>query len=156
MLTVDMLTHSFRKNMGRATLLTGDNDFKPLIDALVQDGMLVNLWYPPDETSRELIDAADARTPLTMLALHDLLLDESKARFTIPNRANLKPNSLALGEPLHTWKHSDRKQCALFHWKDYYVVKEHDSLNTLHINHPNLELLRYFCWESLHIKVPEF
>ena len=66
MLTVDMLTHSFRKNMQRTTLLTGDNDFKPLIDALVQDGMFVNLWYPPEETSRELMQAADGRTPLSM------------------------------------------------------------------------------------------
>src|SRR5277367_4656558 len=39
LITVDMLTHSFRKNMDEAILLTGDLDFKPLIDALVQDGM---------------------------------------------------------------------------------------------------------------------
>lgn len=66
MLTVDMLTHAFRKNMHQATLLTGDNDFKPLIDALVQDGLFVTLMYPPDETSRELMQAADARTPWTI------------------------------------------------------------------------------------------
>ena len=37
MIAVDMLTHSFRRNMQRATLLTSDLDFKPLIDALVQE-----------------------------------------------------------------------------------------------------------------------
>jgi uncharacterized LabA/DUF88 family protein len=52
--------------MHQATLLTGDNDFKPLIDALVQDGLFVTLMYPPDETSRELMQAADARTPWTI------------------------------------------------------------------------------------------
>lgn len=46
MIAVDMLTHSFHKNMDEATLLTGDLDFKPLIDALVLNGMYVSLWYP--------------------------------------------------------------------------------------------------------------
>jgi len=55
MIAVDMLTHTFRRNMHEATLLTGDNDFKPLVDALVHDGMFVTLWYPPDETSKELM-----------------------------------------------------------------------------------------------------
>jgi uncharacterized LabA/DUF88 family protein len=32
MIAVDMLTHPFRHNMHQTTLLTGDNDFKPLID----------------------------------------------------------------------------------------------------------------------------
>ncbi|MBD2254416.1 NYN domain-containing protein [Nostoc parmelioides] len=38
MIAVDMLTHSFQKNMDEATLLAGDLDFKPLIDALVLNG----------------------------------------------------------------------------------------------------------------------
>jgi len=36
MLTVDMLTHTFQRNMRSATLLTGDGDFKPLVDALAK------------------------------------------------------------------------------------------------------------------------
>ena len=38
-----MLSHAHRKNMHKTTLLTGDLDFKPLVDALVQDGMFVTL-----------------------------------------------------------------------------------------------------------------
>jgi uncharacterized LabA/DUF88 family protein len=73
MLTVDMLTHTFRRNMDAATLLTGDVDFKPLIDALVQNGMYVTLWYPPGETSLELQRAADTRRPLTLTTLRGYL-----------------------------------------------------------------------------------
>lgn len=43
MIAVDMLTHSFRGNMDKATLLTGDLDFKPLVDALIQQGMYITL-----------------------------------------------------------------------------------------------------------------
>ena len=43
MIAVDMLMHSFNRNMHRATLLASDLDFKPLLDALVQAGMHVTL-----------------------------------------------------------------------------------------------------------------
>ena len=74
MLTVDMLSHTFRRNMLSATLLTGDGDFKPLLDALVEMGMFVTLWYPADETSSELIQAADARIKLGWYDLQSILL----------------------------------------------------------------------------------
>lgn len=73
MIAVDMLTHSFRRNMHEATLLTGDLDFKPLIDALVHEGMFVTLWYPPGETAKELIAAADRSRTLNVREIHDAL-----------------------------------------------------------------------------------
>jgi uncharacterized LabA/DUF88 family protein len=73
MIAVDMLTHSFRRNMHEATLLTGDLDFKPLIDALVQEGMFVTLWYPPGETSKELIAAADRSERFSIRSVYDAL-----------------------------------------------------------------------------------
>jgi uncharacterized LabA/DUF88 family protein len=66
MLAVDMLTHSFRKNMHSATLLASDLDFRPLIDALVYEGMKVSLWYPHGETNEELIFAADVKSKMTL------------------------------------------------------------------------------------------
>jgi uncharacterized LabA/DUF88 family protein len=85
MITVDMLTHAFRRNMQHCTLLTGDLDFKPLIDALVSDGMTVTLWYPPKRTSRELIAAADQRRQLDVRSLYDSLRAASKQLFTLPD-----------------------------------------------------------------------
>ena len=70
-ITVDMLTHSYRKNMQQATLLTGDLDFKPLIDALVQDGMWVTLWYEKATTNPELIYAADSSGDLNIQNIYD-------------------------------------------------------------------------------------
>jgi uncharacterized LabA/DUF88 family protein len=85
MLTVDMLTHSFRRNMQRATLFTGDQDFKPLVDALVLEAMFVTLWYPPGETNPELIAAADSRMPMQFGGLTTLLTPESRERFKLPD-----------------------------------------------------------------------
>jgi uncharacterized LabA/DUF88 family protein len=92
MIAVDMMNHTFRHNMDVATLLTGDVDFKPLVDALVRDGMYVTLWYPPGETGRELLDAADARLPLNLDSLASALTQESRERFMIPTAASYGNN----------------------------------------------------------------
>jgi uncharacterized LabA/DUF88 family protein len=42
-IAVDMLMHTVRHNMHETTLLAGDQDFKPLVNALVQEGMYINL-----------------------------------------------------------------------------------------------------------------
>lgn len=69
MIAVHMLTHSFRRNMEKTTLLTGDLDFKPLIEALVQDGMYVTLWFDNASASKELIYSADSQRELSVLTL---------------------------------------------------------------------------------------
>ncbi len=58
-IAVDMLTHSYKKNMDKATLLAGDLDFLPLVEALVKDGMYVNLWYCDFSVAKDLVFAAD-------------------------------------------------------------------------------------------------
>jgi uncharacterized LabA/DUF88 family protein len=154
MLTVDMLTHSFRKNMHRATLLTGDNDFKPLIDALVQDGMFVTLMYPADETSQELMQAADARFALTMLRLHDFLTVEGKRLFAIPERQVLG-SSVGTGTHIRGWE-QDGEEFGLHKRLDEFIVTKNQKITNdwLHIKHGSLDLLRYFCRESMGIHVP--
>jgi hypothetical protein len=154
MLTVDMLTHAFRKNMHKATLLTGDNDFKPLIDALVQDGMFVTLWYPTGETSAELMQAADARKPLNIAVLHQLLTSTSQAAIKIPHAYHQRPD-INHGQQITSWT-SEAKEHALFKdGQEFIVTKEHDALNKLCIRHHNYELLRVYANETFGIHLPE-
>jgi len=156
MLTVDLLTHTFRKNMHRATLLTGDNDFKPLVDTVVQDGMYITLWYPPDETSRELIHSADASKKLSMNYLKKLMTEESAVRFNLPDQQNHHGLRFPSLNPREIWGSNDRKKCMLYENNgEFIATKEQDKVNTLHITHKNLDLLRYYCKESLDINVPE-
>jgi len=72
-IAVDMLLHAFRGNMHRATLLAGDIDFVPLLEALVREGMQVNLWHP-EQAARELMSAADETSLLHWGTLSSVLL----------------------------------------------------------------------------------
>lgn len=84
MIAVDMLTHSFKRNMHRAILLTSDLDFTPLVNALVHEGMFVTLWYPPKDTHADLIAAADGKIPLRIDSVYDYLASDSKRLFSVP------------------------------------------------------------------------
>jgi len=88
MIAVDMLNHSFRKNMSRATLLTSDLDFKPLIDALVDNGMYINLWYPINKTNQELIQSADSSRKLDLPAIFSYTTSDFQKSNYIPNSSN--------------------------------------------------------------------
>jgi hypothetical protein len=153
MLTVDMLTHAFRRNMHKATLLTGDNDFKPLLDALVQDGMFVSLLYPPDETSRELMQAADARWPLNMQTIEGFLLDDSRPLFDVPKR-QMHHQPTATGTNISTWTQEGLQHTLNELNGEYLVIQVQNPNNAFHISHKDLDLLKYFCKESLKIDVP--
>ncbi|MBU2445481.1 MAG: NYN domain-containing protein [Bacteroidetes bacterium] len=88
MIAVDMLNHSFRKNMSKATLLTSDLDFKPLIEALVDNGMYINLWYPLNRTNIELIQSADSSKKLDLHAVYDYCTPSFKQSHYIPKGSN--------------------------------------------------------------------
>ncbi|MBW2044706.1 MAG: NYN domain-containing protein [Deltaproteobacteria bacterium] len=87
MIAVHMLTHSFRRSMQQAYLLTGDLDFKPVIDAMVTDGMHVVLWYEKTTTSKDLIYSADENMPITVRKLYEWSTDDFKKRYTRMPRA---------------------------------------------------------------------
>jgi uncharacterized LabA/DUF88 family protein len=80
MIAVDMMIHTIRRNMNEASLLAGDADFAPLLNALSNEGMFVTLVHPP-RASKDLLAAADARQALTVTQVHAWLEDSSRARF---------------------------------------------------------------------------
>ncbi len=120
MIAVDMLTHTFRGNMDRATLIASDLDFKPLLDALVREGMFVELRYPPLETNQDLINAADHRIPLAIDTVYAILSQDSQDLLALPTR----------------------RQCTK---KGY----DH-STSIIVQNHPSLGEVRYKYYENRH------
>jgi uncharacterized LabA/DUF88 family protein len=68
-LAVDMLTHSFYKNMDMAVLLAGDRDFRPAVEFIVSRGTLVKVAYHPRYSSRPLARAADNEMEIDITAL---------------------------------------------------------------------------------------
>lgn len=63
---VECLTHAFRKNVWHVSLLVGDLDFKPLVDALIDLGIHVHVVYEPKSGARPLYRAADVARPITL------------------------------------------------------------------------------------------
>jgi uncharacterized LabA/DUF88 family protein len=59
LLAVDMLTHAHNDNMTHAILVTGDLDFRPVVEAVVWQGVFVQIWYEQSTASKELLRAAD-------------------------------------------------------------------------------------------------
>lgn len=84
MIAIDILRHSFRKNMHKATLLAGDLDFKPLLDALVLEGMFVKLMYEKNSTSDDLIFSADALERISIKQLYTYTSDKFKSKYKLP------------------------------------------------------------------------
>lgn len=87
LIAVDMLTHTHRKNMHRLTFVSGDQDFAPLLEAVVRDGMYVELLYPLGHTSQDLIHFADVAKPMDVDYLHSISTRAFKQRNTLPDRS---------------------------------------------------------------------
>ena len=86
LIAVDMLTHTHRRNMHRLTFLTGDQDFAPLVEAVVREGMYVQLWFPLGHTSQDLKQFADDARPLDAEFLLGMATEHSQRHHALPTR----------------------------------------------------------------------
>jgi len=85
LISVDMLTHAYRKNMDKVVFIAGDQDFRPLLEAVTREGMYVELKYFPDSISEELLDAADSREPFGLDDLYRYFGQEFRSKNPLPN-----------------------------------------------------------------------
>ena len=84
LLAVDALTHSFNKNMDHVALLTGDLDFRPLVERLIYLGTYVELWYVPKSTTQELYWAVDVGQAITPVKFHQWSTRRFQQEYPIP------------------------------------------------------------------------
>ncbi len=69
LLAVDMLTHAQRQTTKSVTLLAGDLDFKPVVEAVVELGVTVTVAFEPRSGSVDLALAADMRQKISLFDL---------------------------------------------------------------------------------------
>jgi uncharacterized LabA/DUF88 family protein len=100
-LAVDMLTHGLNKNMSKAVLVAGDLDFRPIVEALVRNGVFVEIWYEKNSAAKDLFWAADFGRELTFQDFFSM----SDPRFT---QANPLPEVQIGGEPPHVLENAVR------------------------------------------------
>lgn len=156
MIAVDMLTHSFRRNMQKATLLTADLDFKPLLDALVMDGMFVTLWYPSGRTNADLVKSADKRRHLNVRTLYPALLPISQSLFSIP-RVWGQQDRNGYENSLKSWKTGEADFDLFRSGETFVLVGPHDEVPgyALYHEHPDLDFLRRYARDVLSTSIPE-
>ena len=96
MIAVDMLLNTIRNNMQGATLLAGDLDFKPVIDALVQQGMYTKVICDKNSASKEFIQSADEHINLSINNIYDCLDDNIKRKYPKPTEKSIEDLNLIM------------------------------------------------------------
>ncbi|MYA20583.1 MAG: NYN domain-containing protein [Chloroflexi bacterium] len=87
-IAVDLLTHSHRRNMHTATFIAGDQDFKPLVEAVVREGIFIEIWFEESSASRDLLDAADGRMRLDPYTVQRYLAGSIQRTHPLPKRSS--------------------------------------------------------------------
>jgi uncharacterized LabA/DUF88 family protein len=90
-LVVDMLTHAARQQLSRVVLLTGDLDFRPAVESLVNSGVVVELLFDPLVTADELIEAADLRRPLNLRNWYGFCSEQFQKKHPLPMQGRDRP-----------------------------------------------------------------
>ena len=158
MIAVDMLMHTFRGNMDRATFIASDIDFKPLLDALVREGMFVNLLYPPSDTNQDLVNAADQRTPLAIDTLYGFLDKECQDSLVLPSRGERRKSSLQASYENLLLQHGMLGQVWYDIIEDQHTIYWHSpvNLNNLSIvQSPDYGMLRKYVEDVFVMQIPE-
>jgi uncharacterized LabA/DUF88 family protein len=141
-IAVDMLSHSYRRNMNELDFIAGDQDFKPLVDAIVREGMYVRLWYERTSVSRTLMNAADAKRPLSPYDIWAWSSAEFQTKRPLPSRSS-GPGAPE-GAVLERGRSSEGEVSLLKCATDYAISYE-DNLNlgyTMQWRHPDREFLK--------------
>jgi len=85
LLAVDMLTQGFKGSMGKAVLVAGDVDFRPVVEELVRHGVFVEVWYHRSSFAQELPGAADFGREIQFGQLHSWNTETFKRSHRIPH-----------------------------------------------------------------------
>jgi uncharacterized LabA/DUF88 family protein len=122
-LAVDMLAHSYRRNMSKATLLAGDLDFKPVIDAIVQDGMYVTLWFDKASASLDLIYASDAHIEINVWTIYNLTTDEFKKQHAMPKPVHKQRDEQRSISPIAQGKSKKGQALKLYQINSEFILE---------------------------------
>ena len=146
MIAVDMLTHAQRNLVGEATLITNDQDFYPVVVAVMELGLKVHLLCDPHKTNDEFMYLSDETTRLDLNLLYHWLPEEFRKNYTLPllnmNAKNVSANwnegNFALGKAKsHMWQLQNLSSSASYFHKNLTSLLEFSVLEW-----PNCKELR--------------
>lgn len=136
LIAVDMLTHAFRKNMDALTFVAGDLDFRPLLEAVVSDGMYVTLWTDGRKVPEELRDTADAVIELDPYRLHAYCTDSFQTAHPLPSRSRMREVKMVNpvevhreGEQIIAWIEKATDGTFMLYWPNCGLEAETTAYN---------------------------
>ncbi|MGH9429290.1 MAG: NYN domain-containing protein [Terriglobia bacterium] len=97
LLALDMVNHAIQRNMAKALLIAGDDDFVPVLESLVPLGMIGEVIADARHVSPHLISSADKYRAMTIRQYHHWVPVKLQAQFTLPgcSNASAKPDGEA-------------------------------------------------------------
>lgn len=157
-LAVDALLMASRGLFSSAVLVTSDLDFRPLVSALVDLGVDVDLWYQPGHTNSELIEAADRATPIDIHAYRQWVPTAS-SRFPTAGYEFREPREAAPPDAILQWQdHAGFGACFVSpHPAGVRLSCEAAPTTAEHrltATSPNLVVLRQYCSDIFGLAIP--
>lgn len=159
MIAIHMLQHSFHKNMHSATLLSTDSDFIPLLDALVDNGMITTLWYGDTQHCRakkELLIAADRKIKLSIKTIYAACTTSFKIEKSIPTENIFRDKQYPA--PLIQWNEPHRGSISIIKENNSFVLVCQYNVapdHTREVTHKELKVLQHYCSDELQIQIPQ-
>lgn len=88
MLAVDMAKHALKGNIKKAVVIAGDLDLRPAVEALVEEGVIVEIWYHSSSFAQGLPGAADRGVELQFRQLYSWNTEAFPRKHRIPREDN--------------------------------------------------------------------
>ena len=88
--------------MSKAVLLSGDLDFRPVVEALVRQGVFVEIWYHRDSIAEDLPGAADFGRELRFRQLYSWNTEAFQRKHRIPDDRRIHSASVRSGQLVRT------------------------------------------------------
>lgn len=146
LIAVDMLSHTMRKNMDMAVLITGDLDFQPLLDALVDAGMYTILRSDPRTTAGDLTAAADESHPITITDIYAWATDSFRTSHPFPQSFSTSSRE-EIGSLIATGHTLIGDKIGLFHDGSNFCITFPDHNNkgySIYIRHNDRKFLERY------------
>lgn len=160
-LAVDALLMASRGLFSGATIITGDLDFKPLVTALVEMGVDVELIYPSKGGSQELLAAADTVKRITSELLQSWAAPQDFG-VEFPNSTGIPPWDPAKFAAEAILDLTDTKlgrTLVLPHPNGWEIRTEYGfqrGYGGISLDGPDATMLRAFAEDMLEIAIPEW
>lgn len=157
-LAVDALSMASRGLFSSAVLVTSDLDFKPLVTALVELGIDVELQYQAGHANPELAAAADRATPIDVNLVRGWVRDVDAALLPVASYDFREPREAAPPDASLRWRDDGYGECfASPHPHGVRLSTERapdDLTHRLTAVARDLGKLRHFCADCFGLAVP--